>query len=220
MTCPLCAHRDPPAFARVDGVPYRRCPTCRLVFVEPDHRPGRVEERARYETHENHPEDEGYRAFLHRLAGPLMERLEPGARGLDYGSGPGPTLSVMLEERGFSMRIYDPFFAPDAEALRARYDFVTCTETIEHFHHPGRELDRLDGLVRAGGWLGVMTRVFTEDVDFESWWYVRDPTHVAFYAPETLAWIGDRFGWTLERPARDVALFNKRDAGTPRNRGG
>jgi hypothetical protein len=42
------------------------------------------EERARYDEHENDPHDPAYRAFLERVAAPLAERLEPGARGLDY----------------------------------------------------------------------------------------------------------------------------------------
>ncbi len=215
MKCPLCSDPATGAFAAVEGVAYRRCATCRLVFAEPAHRLRPQEERARYETHRNHPGDEGYRAFLDRLAGPLTDRLRPGDRGLDYGAGPGPTLSVMLEERGFPTRTYDPFFHPDSDALRAVYDFVTCTETAEHFFAPGREFRILDGLLRPGGWLGIMTGVLTDDVDFASWWYVRDPTHVSFYAPETLQWIAHRFGWTLERPTTNVALFRKPGPGTP-----
>lgn len=199
----------------MEGVSYRRCANCRLVFAEPAHRLGPQAERARYETHRNHPDDQGYRSFLERLAGPLTERLGAGDRGLDYGAGPGPTLSVMLEERGFPTRTYDPFFNPDRDALRAVYDFVTCTETAEHFFEPAREFRILDGLLRPGGWLGVMTGVLTDDTEFASWWYVRDPTHVSFYAPETLRWIAHRFGWTLERPSTNVALFHKPGSGTP-----
>jgi hypothetical protein len=193
----------------VRGAPYLRCGRCLLTFLHPDHRPARPEERARYETHQNDPEDEGYRSFLDRLAEPLCLRLEPGMEGLDYGSGPGPTLSLMLQERGFPMRIWDPFFAPDPEALQRRYDFVTCSETAEHFFRPGEEFDRLDGLLRTPGWLGVMTQLLEDDATFRDWWYVRDPTHVAFYRPETLAWIASAHGWTLERPGPSVALFRK-----------
>ena len=219
MRCPLCSSATRGRLATVDGIPYRRCGRCLLVFAEPDHRLEPEAERARYETHRNDPDDPGYRAFLDRLAGPLAERLEPGARGLDYGAGPGPTLSVMLEERGFPTRTYDPFFQPDPEPLEAVYDFVTCTETAEHFFEPGRTFEVLDGLLRPGGWLGIMTGVFTDDMDFASWWYVRDPTHVAFYAPETLRWIADRFRWTLERPSTNVALFRKAHSGTPSSHG-
>lgn len=220
LTCPLCGTGGTAAFARVGEDRYHRCERCALVFIDPSGRLDADRERERYETHENDPDDPRYRAFLDRLAVPLVERLEPGARGLDYGSGPGPTLSVMLGERGFPTDVYDPFFAPDTKVLDATYDFVTCTETAEHFFEPGREFERFADLLRPGGWLGLMTGLLTEDIDFETWWYVRDPTHVAFYAPETLRWIAAHFAWDLETPAQNVALFrNSRmatKAGTPR----
>jgi len=166
-------------------------------------------ERARYETHRNSPEDAGYRAFLDRLLVPLAARLAPGARGLDYGSGPGPTASVMMRERGFVMSDFDPFFAPDGEALRKTYAFVTCTEVVEHFRRPAENFKNLDALLEPGGALGVLTGVLEDDAAFPSWWYHNDITHIAFYRPETLAWIGRRFGWALERFGRDAMVFLK-----------
>lgn len=207
--CPLCEGARISPYARVSGRAYHRCGACDLVFLDPAHRIDPVAERARYETHENDPTDPRYRNFLDRLAAPLAERVAPGAEGLDYGSGPGPTLSVMLEERGLLMSIYDPFFAPEREALGRTYDLVTCSETAEHFFNPAAELRRLDALLRPGGWLGIMTGVLTDDVVFEDWWYARDPTHVCFYAPSTLRWIAEDRAWTLERPSLNVALFRK-----------
>jgi len=46
--------------------------------------------------------DPRYRRFLARLAEPLIAHLPKGARGLDFGCGPGPTLSLMLREAGFA----------------------------------------------------------------------------------------------------------------------
>jgi hypothetical protein len=177
--------------------------------MDPAGWPTAAAERAHYGTHENDPSDPGYRSFLSRLADPLAERLPPGAEGLDYGSGPGPTLSVMLEERGFAVRLYDPFFAPDAMALERSYHFITATEVVEHFFHPRQEFDRLHGMLRPGGWLGIMTEVFREERDFATWRYARDPTHVCFYAPETMAWIARHYGWSAVWPHPNVVLFQK-----------
>jgi len=196
-------------FARRGRAVYHRCPACDLVFLDRASRLPPDEERARYETHENDPADPRYRAFLDRLAAPLRARLNPGAEGLDYGCGPGPALAVMLEEHGFLMAVYDPFFAPDPKVLEQSYDFITCTETAEHFFEPGAEFRRLAGLVRPGGWIAVMTGVLTEEIDFDAWWYARDPTHVCFYTPETLRWIASHHGWSLERPTVNVALFRR-----------
>ena len=168
--------------------------------------PDADEERSRYETHENDPEDPRYRAFLDRLAAPLRSRLTEGMRGLDVGSGPGPTLSVMLTESGFPTEIWDPFFAPDPAPLSRRWDFVTCTETVEHFHDPARDWQRLFGLLRPGGWLAVMTELYGE-TPLEEWWYARDPTHVSLHRDRTLEWIAKRWDAALERPAPTVALY-------------
>lgn len=207
MDCPLCSGRSV-SFHRTDR-DFLRCGTCLLTFVPaPQHAPP-ADERARYETHRNSPADAGYRAFLDRLLAPLAAVLPPGARGLDYGSGPGPTASVMMRERGFVMRDYDPFFAPDGSALSASYDFVVCTEVVEHFRRPAENFEILAGLLVPGGTLGVLTGVLEDDASFPGWWYHNDLTHIAFYRPETLAWVARRFAWTLERPSRDAALFRK-----------
>ena len=165
-------------------------------------------ERRRYDTHENDPTDSGYRQFLARLANPLVERLMPGAEGLDYGSGPGPTLSVMLNEMGFPMTIYDPFFTSDQGALSRTYDFITCTETAEHFFQPDVEFKRLNRLLKPKGVLGVMTELLEFQV-FVRWRYVRDETHVAFYRMRTMAWLAEHFGWSMECPVPNVVLFGK-----------
>jgi hypothetical protein len=212
--CPLCRRDTVRRFADAGGRRYFECSTCALVFLAPDQRLERTAERARYDTHENDPSDPRYRAFLSRVADPLVERLSPGAEGLDYGSGPGPTLSVMLEEKGFRVEIYDPFYAPDTEPLDRNYDFVTCTETAEHFFDPREEFERLNALIRPGGLLAVMTEILRDEIDFQDWHYARDPTHVCFYRPATLLWICHRFGWSLEMPHPNVALFRKHGHGS------
>jgi SAM-dependent methyltransferase len=177
--------------------------------MSPEDRLSREAEREHYGTHENDPADPGYRAFLSRLADPLAARLAPGAEGLDYGSGPGPTLSIMMEEKGFRTSLYDPFFAPDDAVLRRSYDFITCTETAEHFFSPAEELERLDRMLRPGGWLGVMTEALDDARDFATWRYARDPTHVCFYHRTTMEWIARHHGWKTESPGRNVFLFRK-----------
>ncbi|MCC5813086.1 MAG: methyltransferase domain-containing protein [Ectothiorhodospiraceae bacterium] len=207
--CTLCGAGSQLRFAVVRGADYLRCPRCDLVWLAAAHRLDREAEREYYDTHENNPHDPGYRAFLNRLVEPLAARLPAGARGLDYGSGPGPTLSVMLEELGFPMRLYDPCFAPDTSVLQSSYDFVTCTETAEHFFRPDREFALLDGLLKPGGLLGLMTGIRLPHHDFQTWHYVRDPTHVSFYSPRTLEWIAAHHCWELELPSKDVAIFRK-----------
>ncbi|KAJ4457260.1 putative class I SAM-dependent methyltransferase [Paratrimastix pyriformis] len=180
--------------------------------MDPSHRMEADAERARYDAHHNEPGDLKYRAWLDRLAVPLAAKLAPGAEGLDFGCGPGPVLAQMLAQRGFGVALYDPFYAPDPEGrvLGRGYDFVTCTEAAEHFYEPLKELALLDRLLRPGGWLGLMTDLVRPEVPFGQWHYPRDPTHVCFYRPATLAWAAARFGWEApESPTRNVFLFHK-----------
>lgn len=210
LSCPLCASRETPLYHRDTRRAYHQCRACDLVFVPPHQRLGAEEERAVYDRHENSPQNAGYRRFLSRLYAPLRERLAEGAAGLDFGSGPGPTLSVMFEEAGHPMAIYDPFYAPDETVLGRSYDFITTTEVIEHLFAPGRELERLVAMLRPGGWLGVMTKRVTSRQAFAGWHYILDPTHVCFFSEDSFRWLGDRFDLDVVFPAADVVLLGKR----------
>jgi hypothetical protein len=208
LRCPLCGH-DARPYLEDRRRAYSHCPRCDLVFADPASHLDAAAERAEYDRHENDPADRGYRRFLGRLAGPLLGRLAPGMEGLDYGCGPGPALAAMLEEAGMPMAVYDPIYRPDPGVLGRRYDFVTCTEVVEHFREPARDWGRLAALVGPGGWLGVMTKLVIDRDRFATWHYKGDPTHVAFHSPATFVWLGAHFGWDVERVERDVHLLRK-----------
>jgi len=207
LDCPVCGAAGARRFALIDGLAYRRYGICAARFLEPRHHPAPEDELAIYRLHRNDVDDAGYRAFLSRLAAPLLARLAPGAEGLDYGCGPGPALAAMLSDAGHGMALYDPFFAPDPAPLARRYDFVTCTETAEHFHNPAAEFARLRALLRPGGWLGVMTCFQTDDACFAGWHYRSDPTHVVFYRETTFRHLARVWGMTVEVPRKDVVLM-------------
>jgi hypothetical protein len=207
--CPLCAGESVSAFATVKSRRYFGCPACHLVFLAPEDRLGPEAERALYLTHDNDPTDPRYRAYLDQVAQPLLAVVAPGASGLDYGAGPGPTLSLMLAEQGRPTAVYDPFFSPDSGVLDRQYDFITCTEAAEHFFEPGREFARFDQLLKPGGWLAIMTTTREPDRPFAAWNYIQDLTHVCFFEKRTMVWIAGHHGWTLSVPSKNVALFHK-----------
>lgn len=189
---------------------YFLCRVCAFVWMDPAQRLSRQEEYGHYQLHQNDPGDARYRYFLNRLWAPLREKLPPGARGLDYGSGPGPTLHLMACGDGFSCDHYDPFFHPRPSLLEQRYDFITCSETAEHFYHPAEEFRILSSLLDPGGWLGVMTARRVPGTDFASWHYRRDPAHVAFYTETTFAEIASLHGFQAPLfPAPTVTLLRK-----------
>jgi len=207
-SCPLCRTSEGKPFYR-DRRDYYRCPVCYLVFVLPDQFLSPQEEKAEYDQHENSPDDLRYRQFLGRLFGPLTERLAPNSCGLDFGAGPGPTLSVMLEEAGHSMEIFDPFYAPRNDLLKQQYDFITATEVVEHLHHPRRELDRLWTCLKPNGLLGIMTQCVIDQKKFSSWQYKSEPTHVCFFSIETFQWLENHWSAKLTVLDKSVVLFTK-----------
>ena len=212
MVCPLCLtdnsqfilSRQDKHLGQRD---YWQCGQCNLTYLDPKLRFSREQEKARYDLHENNPDDPNYVKFLRKLADPLLSHLQPGANGIDFGCGPGPTLSKILEKHGHHMVNYDPFYAQDDSLLNQEYDFLTCSETIEHFYNPRKEFELLNRLVKPGGYIALMTEVKDADADFSKWWYHTEPTHVCFYQRETFDWIGQWLGWRPEYPVRTVVIY-------------
>ena len=60
---------------------------------------------------------------------------------------------------------------------------------MEHFQQPFEEFKLLKSLLKPGGKLYCKTEVFEDAIDFKSWHYKNDRTHVTFYNRETLLWI-------------------------------
>ena len=208
VSCPLC-HGVAASFTEDKHRSYWKCERCSLIFVPAEYHLTPEEEKAQYDLHENDSNDPAYRKFLSRLAEPLLGKLSPNSCGLDFGCGPGPTLSVMLEEAGHQVALHDPFYKPNPGALEASYDFISATEVLEHLRQPRRELDALWDCLRPEGWLGVMTKRATDQKAFNQWHYKQDPTHICFWSRETFQWLAGHWGVNLELIEPDVALIQK-----------
>ena len=207
--CPLCNGRSVVDFFTDKRRSYLRCDDCALVFVPPVYYLDREAERREYDLHRNEVDDPGYRSFLSRLAQPLLQRLPPGARGLDFGCGPGPALAQLLVEGGCQVALYDSFYVPEPEVLAQQYDFICATEVVEHLHRPGEELQRLWSLLPVGGWLGLMTKLVRDRQAFAHWHYRNDPTHVCFFSAATWQWWAARAEASLEILGSDVIILQK-----------
>ena len=212
-TCPLCLSEGASLFFTSHQKnlerDYFHCPTCDLVFVPAEFHIDADAARDRYLTHDNDPDNADYRRFLSRLWDELRPRLTVGARGLDYGAGPGPALAAMIEEDGYSAELYDPLFHPDETVLAGTYDFITCTETVEHLATPRADFLRLHQLLAHGAYLGIMTDILEDIRKFPDWYYHRDPTHVAFYTRRTFRWIAEWLDLEVEFPQARVVLIRK-----------
>ena len=207
--CVVCNSTLIESFKTSDKLLYWHCYTCEAKFLDSSFHINLDAEKNRYLEHENIVDDPGYRNFLSRLISPLKEKLSSNSTGLDFGCGHGPALADILTKDNFKIDLYDPFFFPNKDIFLKTYDFITCTETAEHFFSPKKEFDTLNSLLKPNGWLGVMTCFLTKKEAFDKWYYRRDPTHVVFYAEKTFEVIAMQRGWNCEIVTKDVVLFYK-----------
>lgn len=207
--CPLCSSNDVAEYWQDRRRDYYLCLGCSLVFVHAAQHLSAELEKAEYDKHQNVIEDKGYQQFLSRLYQPMLKKIKAGDRGLDFGCGPGPVLSALFEQAGFSMSLYDPYYFTDEQVLENHYQFITATEVIEHIYQPAKVLPKLWFLLEAGGTLGLMTKLVKSQKAFAQWHYKNDPTHVCFYSRETLTWLAAKLGAKLEFVGDDVILLCK-----------
>jgi len=207
--CTLCGAEAVSHFHTDKRREYVQCSVCHLVFVPEAFYLNREDEKAMYDNHDNNIEDLGYQRFLQRVIDPLVEQITPNSSGLDFGCGPGPALAHMLTEQGYEMNVYDIFYAPDKTVLQQQYDFVTCTEVIEHFNQPAKEWPILLSLVKSGGVLALMTKLVIDHARFLNWHYKNDPTHVSFFSRATFEFLAKRDNLMVEFVGNDVIIFKK-----------
>ena len=212
-TCSLCLSPTE-FFVTWKTRTYFRCFTCALIQLSVSDHPSNLEEKSEYMMHKNDSEDEGYRHFLSRVTKPVLNWLDQthsfSAELLDFGCGPGPTISVVLAEEGWTMDNYDPMFFPNHSLLDEVYDLVVCTEVVEHFFSPRVTWGVLIGLLKEKGRLVVMTHVSdtkSDPTDFVHWHYIRERSHVSLYHTDTMRWLAQEYGLSLIVIDRNVFCF-------------
>ena len=214
MRCPLCGQRSAAfnAATRKTSRRYYRCETCGFVALAPGQRPAYAAAKARYLLHDNDPDDEGYRNFMGGfVSDAILPYIAPGARVLDFGSGPRPALAALLASLGHPGDLYDPHFAKTRAWRRRLYEAIALHEVAEHLAAPGATLGILAARVAPGGVIAIRTRFLPErSQDFAEWWYRMDPTHVSFYEPRSLERFFGGRGFSLARLDNpDTIVFRK-----------
>ncbi|SFX17229.1 Methyltransferase domain-containing protein [Marinospirillum alkaliphilum DSM 21637] len=218
--CPLCDSAQTSLWHTETRKPligreYHRCQVCDLVFVPRCFHLDASSERAVYQQHENNPADAGYRRFLGRMAEPMQNLLQASGKtpselsGLDFGCGPGPTLSLMFAEAGYACSNYDLHFAHHPALLQQQYDFITSTEVFEHLAQPAQVLDQLLLCLKPGGLLGSMTQRPRDRAAFVQWHYLMDPTHISFFSETCFDWLAEH--WQLQQAylSGDVIILQR-----------
>lgn len=213
MRCGLCAQANgiqEYAFDEKRAWRYFICGVCDLVFRDPETYLKNAEEKARYETHNNSIENEGYVRFLSPVVELLSPYLKKTDHGLDYGCGPGPILETLFSRLGFRVENYDPYFFNDKSLVEKKYDFITCTEAIEHFYEAQSAFTKMNEILKPEGLLLLMTDRRPAKEKFLGWGYRMDNTHVCFYSTKTFEWIANHWGYEILFSEGKLSLFRKK----------
>lgn len=207
MPCPLCKTElqyqiDPKYFL---------CSGCNAYVMGSEHWLNADDEKARYDNHNNDVNDPEYRKFVSPISSAIQQDFKPKHLGLDYGCGTGPVIATVLQESGYNVQLFDPFFHPDYSYQDKRYDFIFSCEVFEHFFDPKAEIEKLIALLQPHGKLYIMTHLYDPDieVEFSKWYYKKDPTHVFIYTKKTMEFIEQHFPVQLEKIDGRLIVYRK-----------
>ena len=190
---------------------YYNCDRCKAIVKDKKYYLTPHEEKERYKIHNNDVNDIRYQNFTLPITDYVIENFLPEHKGLDFGSGTGPVISSMLTKKGYGIVQYDPFFAPNKNIFNNTYDYIVSCEVFEHFYNPKMEIDRLTSLLKANGALLIMTLLYNDQIDFNTWKYSKDPTHVFIYRKETIEYIATKQQLEIEIVTdRFIALRKKK----------
>ncbi len=205
MNCPLC---HSPLTTLID-TDYFDCSGCMALVKHPDLLPTPEEELKRYTSHNNDVNDPRYQKFTAPIWQYILAHFNREDLGLDFGSGTGPVISKMLLDAGYTIKQYDPYFSPDEALLNLNYNYIACCEVVEHFFHPRDEFTKLDNMLLPGGKFVGMTLLYNDDIDFKTWSYRKDETHVFIYRKETLEYIAGLFNYKVPELTNRFFVFGK-----------
>ncbi|MBK9291093.1 MAG: class I SAM-dependent methyltransferase [Bacteroidetes bacterium] len=193
-TCPLCRGSSVYFHKQKDRV-FFICTQCGGVFVPAWHHPSAEAEFQRYLKHRNDVHNPGYKASVQPVIDYIQQNYAPSHQGLDFGCGPASAVMYWLKEAGYNIVGYDPFFEPSTRLEEENYDYITCTEVIEHFRRPAETFGLLYSLLRPGGQLVCTTKLLPETGDFKNWYYKNDLTHLFFYTETSLYKVAELCGF-------------------------
>lgn len=185
------------------------CEVCSAIVKDSQFYITIQQEKERYESHNNDINDTRYQQFTSPITEFILDNYSQKHVGLDYGCGTGPVISKQLQNNGFRVQLFDPFFYPDENYLNFQYDYIFSCEVFEHFFHPKQEIEKLLLLLKLGGRLLIMTHQFDELTAFSKWYYRKDSTHVFIYTQKTFEFIAKKYQLTIENNNNRFVILKK-----------
>jgi len=220
--CPMCRAAAAGSFARKNGYALSRCAACGFLFVDPVPTPADLARLYRAEagiTADSYPKASSRfrRAFIKAVK---FARYIRGRDAIDVGCGGGFVAEAMrrVGARAMGLDISERAIAyarrrfpacefacgtlEDFQKTGRSFDFVYCSEVIEHVADADAFVAALARICRPGGRLFVTTPDIGHwrvPKDLVSWSLVDPPRHVRYFNAESLGLLLGRHGFALRR---------------------
>lgn len=159
----------------INNEPFFLCEKC--GYLRKKNIPNKEEEKERYD---HHICDLGYQKYMEGV----MNRLMPNISGkcLDFGCGKIHALADLLNSQNIPCDYYDLYYYP--EFPKGKFDTILLIEVFEHILDSKELLLSLKDLLNENGKIIIMTQ--KKKYPLETWWYLRDITHISFVDCKTM----------------------------------
>lgn len=173
--CKICGFKTEKLI--INSILYHRCTNCGFLRKDEKHLLDDNEEFERYQKHNNN--DENYVSYQRNFYLQIEQYLFNDV--LDFGCGDNHVLSSIIKENGFNSYFYDLYFYNDETIFSKLYDVIILEEVIEHIENPLFLLKRLIEMLKVDGKIIIRTNMLKDTINLNSWWYLRDTTHISFF---------------------------------------
>lgn len=225
IDCPVCAHPAVPAVVEKDGYAFAQCAGCEYLFLDPPLAPdvvGRLYRNVEDDTWTDPKIRSRYRRALIRAF--RLRRHVSGRRALDLGCGTGSMADAMrrfgadavgvdtdaraiqFAQRRFPGTDFRVASAPALAGASGPFDFVYCSELIEHVPDLAEFMDGLAALARPGGLVYITTPDCgspRRPAALADWEMVAPPIHIRLFNAANLTSLFERYGFGMEKRFRD-----------------
>ncbi len=205
MTCSLCNSTLP----KKDYNGFRHCPCCKAYVKDPNTYYSSTKERDHYLQHNNDIHHKGYQNFVSDLRDTVLQYCTPEQLGLDFGCGSAPVTTHLLRQHKYNIDLYDPYFYPNQDYKKNKYHYIFSCEVFEHLHHPKKEIEALLSILEPTGIIFIKTHLFTNQTNFDSWYYIKDLTHVFIYTPDTFKYIAEKYDLEIITMTQRIIVLRK-----------